>query len=163
MSTSHSGGSVEGAPHPPTPTPRSSRARVRETIAQAAGPDIWPRGRRQTLQGNRAAGGFYCEHPERTACGGTLAIHQVFFTGTPFGAVLLNQEPGLAEPDDVPRVGGRRAAPSRVGPALVRQTEPLSSRPAIFLLLSPSPRRLWVLPFLSGAGAGGVILKNQNC
>lgn len=125
-----------------------------------------PRGWRQTLQGDRAAGRFYFEHPRKESVWRDTCHLPCILTGTLFGAVLGNQEPRLAVPDSVLRVGGGHAAP---GPALGRQSEPLSSFPAIFLLLStpspplsPFPAAFGSSLFCWGRDAGGD-LKNQNC
>lgn len=65
-------------------------------------------------------------------------------------------------PDYVLRVGGRRAAP----PARVRGSPGGRSRSASSQPCSsfhpPPPRRLWVLPFLLGAGRVGVIFKTRT-
>lgn len=116
------------------------------------------------MQGTARPAGCTLSIPEKKAGGGTLAVGYVFSSGT-LSELCARRRPRAPGPGYVLRVGGRRAAPSRAGPGLRRQWEPLSSLPAMLLLYPPPPSHssppscLWVLPFL--LGAGGVLLKSE--
>lgn len=147
-----------GGGHPRDPP----GARVRETVAQAAGQDEWP--------SRRAAGGKLCRGtarpadstlsiPETKARGGTLAIRHVFLQGPFSERCSGTRSPGLRSPTPCSGwVAVARRLPAWVPRWAGSRSRSAPSQPYSSFYPPPSPPPLGP-PFSVGGGMLGVILK----